>query len=392
MDRMKHKSHYILQLYVQKVAGTISEDDLVYLENVLKEDEELRALCSDWDLDLNSDESKRQLDPEVNNLRWQQIKKKYEEHVPEQRSAADIRTGRIVLLKRFVGAVAAVAVLAMGISMFRTPEERPTSNPLLATKSTHLNMPGGRVINLDETLSDQHFNVGTVNLDNEKDELRFSAGGNAGAGYASLEVPAGKQHTIELPDGTVATLNSASSLRFPVAFGKGNREVELTGEAYFDVAKNASSPFVVKSHGTKVEVLGTVFNVNSYNPKDIRTSLRDGSVRVHGGNTSTLLKPGDEASSLEGAGITISSFNDLNVFSWKNGVMNFEDASLESISATLSRWYDVDVVFNRPGLKGTRYNLTIEKSKPIENALNRLVKLSSGGLNYTLKDGVVRFE
>ncbi|MCK7554498.1 hypothetical protein MKQ70_05555 [Chitinophaga sedimenti] len=121
MDRMKHKSHYILQLYVQKVSGTISEDDLKELENVLKEDAEMRAMCEEWDRDLSTEESKRQQDPELTNQRWQRIKRQYEDRGPER--LAERRKARVVRLATIGSAAAAVVVLAIGISVFRTPEE-----------------------------------------------------------------------------------------------------------------------------------------------------------------------------------------------------------------------------------------------------------------------------
>ncbi|MCK7554499.1 FecR domain-containing protein [Chitinophaga sedimenti] len=263
---------------------------------------------------------------------------------------------------------------------------------MLATNTqTHLTLPGGRVVNLNDALPAQPFTIGSVTLNNDKEVLVLSAGKGTGAGKASLEVPAGKQHSVKLPDGTVARLNSASSLKFSVDFNEGVREVELTGEAYFDVARDEKRPFIVRSHAAQIKVLGTSFNVNSYNPKNIITSLRSGSIMMQGAGKDTVLKPG-EAATVTASSMTVSKYSDDKAFTWKDGIIDFDKASLEEIGDALARWYDVKVAYARPGLKGGSYKLRIDKSKPIQKSLDVLKRLSDGKVNYTLEKGQLTFK
>lgn len=172
---------------------------------------------------------------------------------------------------------------------------------------------------------------------------------NDEAFYNTISTPRGGQYQVTLADGTMVWLNAASSIRFPVLFTGTERKVEITGEAYFEVTKNKAMPFKVKTAGSEVEVLGTHFNVNAYNDESlIKTTLLEGSVKVSTGNQGAkILQPGQQSGiSKEGK---ISVFNNADieeVMAWKNGRFQFKSADLKSILRQISRWYDVDIVYN----------------------------------------------
>jgi transmembrane sensor len=168
--------------------------------------------------------------------------------------------------------------------------------------------------------------------------------------YNTISTPAGGKYQIILMDGTHVWLNSSSSLRYPISgFREKERRVELTGEAYFEVAKiNQGSnhvPFVVASHGQEVEVLGTHFNIKSYRDEGLTTTtLLEGRVRVSRPNTfEQVLQPGEQAQ--VGSGIKILTVDTSTSVAWKNGLFKFENASIQEIMRQFSRWYDVDVEF-----------------------------------------------
>lgn len=166
--------------------------------------------------------------------------------------------------------------------------------------------------------------------------------------YNTLSTPKGGQYQLTLSDGTKVWLNAASSLRFPLVFAGNERKVEMTGEIYFEVAKNAKKPFKVVSNGQEVEVLGTHFNVMAYpNEKAIKTTLVEGSVKVSKDNRSTILQPGQQAKVGFNNGI-FRTINDVSLeeeLAWKDGNFQFNNASLDVIMRQIERWYDVDIEY-----------------------------------------------
>jgi transmembrane sensor len=163
--------------------------------------------------------------------------------------------------------------------------------------------------------------------------------------YNTATTPRGGQFQFILSDGTKVWLNSASSIKFPVAFNSNERKVELTGEAYFEVAHDAKRPFRVVSNQQQVEVLGTHFNINAYNDEDvINTTLLEGSVKVTSANTAITIVPGQQAQFKDGK-INVAAVNVDDAVAWKNGLFNFNDNSIEEVMKQLSRWYDVDIKY-----------------------------------------------
>lgn len=170
--------------------------------------------------------------------------------------------------------------------------------------------------------------------------------------YNTVSTRRGGQFQIVLPDGSKVWLNTVSSLRFPTAFTGTERVVELKGEAYFEVAKNAAQPFVVhvstaEDKGMDVRVLGTQFNVMAYdNEAEIRTTLLEGAVKVMRGDKSRVLAPGEQAKVDKQGGLTLDAKADVDLaMAWKNGFTSFKSADIRSIMRQVERWYDIDVVY-----------------------------------------------
>ena len=166
--------------------------------------------------------------------------------------------------------------------------------------------------------------------------------------YNTISTPRGGQYQLTLADGSKVWLNASSSLRFPASFTGNERKVEITGEAYFEVAKNASMPFIVSAKGMNVEVLGTHFNINSYTDEAaIKTTLLEGAVKVSKGNAIQILSPGQQAQLNNVGQITVSKNADVDeIMAWKNGSFVFNSTDIENIMRQISRWYDVDVSFD----------------------------------------------
>ncbi|MDN3582932.1 FecR family protein [Mucilaginibacter flavus] len=163
--------------------------------------------------------------------------------------------------------------------------------------------------------------------------------------YNTISTPRGGQYQVILPDGSKVWLNAASSIKFPTAFAANERNVQLTGEAYFEVTKNAAKPFKVSVDGLNVKVLGTHFNIMAYNDEDaIKTTLLEGSIQLSSGGNSSILKP-DQQGIVKGNRISVMDVEAEKFVAWKNGYFEFNRSSILDIMKQLSRWYDMQVVY-----------------------------------------------
>jgi len=209
-----------------------------------------------------------------------------------------------------------------------------------------LTLGDGATVTLDSAQSGQVAQQGSINIQSQKGQLIYQ-GNNSQPTVAinTLSTPRGGQYQLLLPDGTRVWLNAASSLTFPTFFAGEEREVSLTGEAYFEVAKNPQHPFRVKMNGSEVMVLGTHFNIMAYDNEVSRnTTLLEGSVQVvHHGNIH-VLKPGEQARERDGA-VTVTPANVVEAVAWKNGLFRFKNCDITAVMRQIARWYDIEVVY-----------------------------------------------
>jgi len=199
----------------------------------------------------------------------------------------------------------------------------------------------------------------------------------------TLATPRGGQYQIVLPDGTRVWLNSASSLKYPTTFAGNDRRVELNGEAYFEVSKDPSKPFYVKTATQTVTVLGTHFNINSYADEiAAKTTLLEGSVRITGNTNGATakLKPGEQAVNTINA-IDVKENADIDeAVAWKNGKFLFRNTDLHTIMRQLSRWYDVDVEY-QGNVAQKHYRGRISRNVPVSEIFEIL---KTSGINFTI--------
>ncbi|HKZ67792.1 MAG TPA: FecR domain-containing protein, partial [Chitinophagaceae bacterium] len=169
-------------------------------------------------------------------------------------------------------------------------------------------------------------------------------------------------------------LNAASSIHFPVVFDGDERRVDITGEAYFEVAKNKQKPFRVEVNGTIVEVLGTHFNINSYaDEASINTTLLEGSVRVIKDNDQKILSPGQQAQvNTKGELRSVKGVDTGEVVAWKNNFFSFNNTDIKRLMRQLSRWYDVDIVFKAENTEAVTFNGDISRTVNLSTVLKML--------------------
>jgi len=168
--------------------------------------------------------------------------------------------------------------------------------------------------------------------------------------YNTLTTPRAGQFQVVLPDGSKVWLNNASSLRYPTSFSGPSREIELTGEGYFEVAKNTSKPFAVKTRDVTVHVLGTSFNIMAYDDEPvIKATLLTGKVAIAAAGKQSILSPGEQGVLTHTGAISISKDVDTEeAIAWQRGYFHYTHANIKDVLRQLARWYDVEVVYTTP--------------------------------------------
>lgn len=250
----------------------------------------------------------------------------------------------------------------------------PLDVPPGSSRAT-LTLADGSVILLDEADNGSLARQGATTVQKYKGKLAYKPGpdGAAAVMYNTISTPRGGQYEVVLPDGSTVWLNSASSIRFPTVFTGNQRRVDISGEAYFEVAKNARSPFIVGLGQSEVRVLGTHFNVNAYNEEsDVKTTLVEGSVNIVAGSESRILAPGQQAQLAKGGRLRVMDDANLEeTLAWKNGAFQFQRAGIEAVMRQLARWYDVEIVYSVPP-SADLFHAEFPRNIPLSMALQAL--------------------
>lgn len=283
-------------------------------------------------------------------------------------SEATFRTPEVKRLNRgWLRAAAAVIILAGITAVFYTVKQKEVVTAPIAVKEQPLQhdvAPGGNKavliladgssIVLDSAHNGslaQQGNTKILKLDAGQLSYKTGATVTGQVLYNTIATPRGGQYQVTLADGTEVWLNAASSLRFPTTFVGNERVVELTGEAYFEVAKNAALPFRVKVNNMDVQVLGTHFNIMAYNnEQSVKTTLLEGKVKVTGNGVTQGLVPGQQAVRDNSTGsLKVKEVNTDLAVAWKNGLFRFRETNIKEVMRQVERWYNVDVEYKTSG-------------------------------------------
>lgn len=329
---------------------------------------------------------------------WKNIIKKTGYKTPENKPA---------VTRRWLGyAAAVITLMALGITLskYRSNEDLKTlahqqKDILPGSNKATLTLANGSKIILDDAKQGKIASQKNVVINKNKsgeviykttptDQIATGQTPVEAITMNTLTTPRGGQYEVVLPDGTRVWLNAASSLKYPTAFTGNERRVELTGEAYFEVSKDARKPFFVKTTNQTVAVLGTHFNINSYaDEAATKTTLLEGSVKVTG-NTNQLtvkLKPDQQAVNTVTA-IDIKQDADIDeAVAWKNGKFLFRNTDLRTIMRQLSRWYDVDVEY-LGNVAQKHYRGRISRNVPVSEIFQIL---KTSGINFTINGGKI---
>lgn len=286
-------------------------------------------------------------------------------------------------------AVAASIIMIMSTALFfqnirkstliLTKTESPRFNNDISPGDNRaiLTLDDGSRINLDEAQNGVLASESNTNiLKTGAGQLEYSNDGQpvATVKYNTLSTPMGGQYQLALPDGSKVWLNAGSSIRFPTAFIGKERNVELKGEAYFEIVKNKNMPFIVHTDNSMgIKVLGTQFNVMAYNDENtIKTTLIEGSVQILKESGTAILEPGQAAIlNKDTDKIKIANADIEEAVAWKNGDFLFSNENIESIMRKVSRWYNVDIAY-QGNLSNKDFVGTISRDKNISELLKML--------------------
>lgn len=291
-------------------------------------------------------------------------------------------------------AVAASVILISGISLFYWKQKQAVDQPpsyandiAPGNNTATLMLASGKKIILSKGLKGEIAKESGVEISKNTEgqvTYRILAGDIGQSQRNTLSTSKGETYQVNLADGTRVWLNAASSLTYQTAPSDGARNVELEGEAYFEVAEDKLHPFIVKSKGQEVEVLGTEFNIESYADEPaVKTTLLQGTVKV---NRRVTLKP-DEQAVVTSNDIKVVAVNAAGYADWKDGIFSFEKENIRSVMRKISRWYNVDVTYEEGFDDQKIFSGTIPRNKKLSKVLRILE--DSEGIYFVLKGNKV---
>lgn len=341
---------YLFNKYFDKTATVEERDAFMQHLTTLESDEEINKLLEEA-YNRNADQLEF-LEP---------IKSKILNNIfkTEQEIAAPLDSVKV--LKFYSGWIKyAAAILLISLSLGLYFYQKQPQNFTVVSNIKDI-LPGGnrailtlgngKKVILEDAATGLLAEQGNIEIRKAADgQIVYNIKGETGDASVinTIETQNGGQYQINLPDGTKVWLNAASSLKYPTSFASNERKVELSGEAYFEVAKNEKKPFKVKlNNDAEIKVLGTHFNINAYpEEQSINATLLEGSIAMKSGLKIEKIIPGQQAQAFNNHRINV--VNDVNlsqVMAWKNGFFSVDAASLQDIMKQVEKWYDVKVIY-----------------------------------------------
>lgn len=338
---------------------------------------EEKLLVDDWFMKYEIEEEILLNETDIN-----RVKAEMWEVIDEKRSK--IKTFK---LWPRIAVAAAITVMVISAGLFYIQKQGQKNSAVQAyvndvapgKNTATLTLANGKVVQLNENKTGVVIDSSALTYN---DGTRIPAEESAvpDNNQMTANTPRGGTYQILLPDGSKVWLNAASTFKFPSAFSKsGNRTVELSGEAYFEISKDPAHPFVVKTDQQTIKVLGTHFNVTAYKDEsEERTVLLEGSVNI---NNKKTLSPGQQSQISADGNISIETVDPESAVAWKNGYFMFKDVPLEIVMRQLSRWYDIEIVYNGQ-LTNETFNGLINRNANLSRILNILKR---GGVHFDLQ-------
>ncbi|MGJ1197524.1 FecR family protein [Sphingobacterium spiritivorum] len=365
---MLTKEEYI-KLYDKCQQGLCSEEDYIMLESY---QDSFDLKNTDWNEMRMGDKEKVK----------KRIRKKIKAHIKDHEKRS------YVLWYRIIRTAAAILLIGFGVYWLLYLKNDKANNTANVVNEI---LPGGSkaILMLDNgteldlnalKMGDLAMQGQVVASKSAEGQLTYDqhSSPTSKISYHSIRTPRGGEYQVDLSDGTKVWLNAESSIRFPTFFTGDERVVEITGEVYFDVQKQNGKPFIVKTADQKITVLGTRFNVNAYpEESSIQTALIEGKVILDIDHQTYNLKPGERTVyDKESKHVNTETFNSKEVMAWQAGNFFFNAEEIESIMRKISRWYDVEVIY-QGNMKDKIFSGTISRFGKVQDVLDMLTLTGS---------------
>ncbi|MGO4291952.1 FecR family protein [Chitinophaga sp. RAB17] len=347
---MKTDKEYLTQLVLFEISGKIQEDEKAELSRMIREDQEAADLYAQLHITLPQNTTSSWGPDEV----WEAIRRRKQQRI----------------IGGSIKGLAVVFVAALLGFLFMMPKHT-IEPPTFATNKGHvkLQLSGGQMVDLSSQQG--QVQAGSVALNNQHKQLHFSNDATQ-VQYATITVPAGKDYTVHLPDGSEVQLNAETQLLFPLSFTGPSREITVRGEAYIKVAAAENQPFFVHLPGATVQVLGTEFNVNTYDSNKVKVALVKGAVKMNTDRDTALLKPGYVSELTTGKQLSMYRYDVDDVLAWRQGLHLFNNASVEEVAMLIHRFYGIPVQLDMMPEHRKPFTGFIDRNKPAANFLEGL--------------------
>jgi ferric-dicitrate binding protein FerR (iron transport regulator) len=382
---MTEAEHFNL-LMDKWICDDISETEMQQLSVMIRQPEHEAALHQYLELSFHwarsekaSPEWTEQFIGQVNaRIRQQEPQPIIQEPLPVIQELQPLRRSKLLYFTRWAAAAVLLFVLAGGgyLALHKqhtgplSQQERFKNDVAPGGNKAILQLADGSTISLDAASNTNLAVQGGATVAQKDGALIYSKGGSVV--YNDVSTPVSGQYQISLPDGTRVWLDALSSIHFPTSFPGNYRDVEVSGQVYFEVTSNPSQPFRVKVKDQVIEVLGTGFNVNAYDKEhSIKTTLAEGAVKVISHNNTLLLRPGQQAQKGQNGDLKLVADPDMDeVLGWKNGLFRYNGASIATIMDQAARWYGVNIQYQ--DTIGAEFVAKIPRQVPISQLLSLL--------------------
>lgn len=362
---------------IDKLDNHIDPEDELLLQRLISEQEDVQVLWKEMQQVFSVGEGKEMMEKLDTREEWANLNN-------------ELKKTRRKKITRYIGIAAGIAAAAMATLLYLKLPQASHQKTIAATappKAILLKIGDGKEIDLTGG-GNQAIVAGDARFHNNGKVLTLQGASNQ---WSTISVPTGMDYQVKLSDSSILWLNAATTAHFPVNFTGNIREIEIRGEAYLQVAKDASRPFIVHlPGGAAIEVLGTAFNINSYDPAAVKVALVEGSINMRTPAQTIGLKPGYQARVTTDATIQIDPFDHRQVLSWMKGQYIFSNTPVQEIALTLQRWYDVQVVIDNPAIGKKCFTGVINKQKKLQDFLDNLT--STAEVSYYFKEGVLHFK